>query len=74
MTQNKIDFIKLLKGYKDGWVAISADFKRVVFHGKSLKDAMKKAKDVKEKLYYFPAEESYSNFVGILKNDLYDQI
>ena len=47
MKQNKIDFIKLLKGYKNGWVAISHDFKRVVFHGKSLKDTMKKAKRIR---------------------------
>lgn len=64
MKQNKIDFIKLLKGYKNGWIAISHDFKRVLFHGKNLKEAMKKAKNAKEKVYYFPAGESYSNFVG----------
>ncbi len=65
MRQDKIDFIRLLKGYRKGWVAISHDFKRVVFHGENLKETMKKAKDVKEKLYYFPVGESYSNFVGI---------
>ncbi len=70
MKQRKIDFTKLLKGYKDGWVAISHDFKRVVFHGKSLKETMAKAKKSKEKVYYFPARESYSDFVGfILDND-----
>ncbi len=64
MKQNKIDFIKLLKGYKSGWIAISHDFRHVLFHGKNLKEAMKKAKNAKEKVYYFPAGESYSNFVG----------
>ncbi len=74
MKQNKIDFVKLLKGYKNGWVAISADFKRVVFHGKNIKEVMRKAKSRKEKVYYFPAGKSYSNFVGMLKNDPYNQI
>ena len=64
MKQSKIDFTKLLRGYRDGWVAISSDFKSVVSSGKSLKDVMKKVKNSKEKLYYFPAGESYSNFVG----------
>lgn len=64
MKQNKINFVKLLKGYRDGWVAISHDFKRVVFHGRNLKDVMKKAKGSKGKVYYFPAGEAYSSFVG----------
>ena len=62
--QKRIDFIKLLKGYKSGWVAISSDFTKVVFSGKNLKDVMQKAKGIKEKLYYFPVENSYGNFVG----------
>jgi predicted RNase H-like HicB family nuclease len=60
----KIDFVKLLKNYKSGWVAISADFKKVVFTGKTLKETMKKAQKTKEKVYYFPVEKTYSNFVG----------
>ncbi len=62
--QKKIDFVKLLKKYQSGWVAISSDFSKVVLSGKTLKDVMKKAKGIKEKLYYFPARKSYSNFVG----------
>ena len=62
--QKKIDFVKLLKNYSKGWVAISADFKRVVFWGKTLASAQKKAQNHKEKLYYFPAGEKYGNFVG----------
>lgn len=64
MRQSKIDFVKLLKGYKVGWVGISSDFKKVIVWGKTLKDAMLKSRKVKEKVYYFPAGESYSNFVG----------
>ena len=66
MKQSKIDFTRLLKGYKDGWVAISDDFKRVVIHGSSLEEARKKAKTLKGKVYYFPAGESYSDFVGLI--------
>ena len=60
----KIDFVTLLKNYTSGWVAISADFTRVVLSGKTLQEVRKKAKGIKEKLYYFPAGESYGDFVG----------
>lgn len=61
----KIDFVKLLKNYKSGWVGISSDFKSVVISGKTLKEVSEKAKTHKEKIYFFPAEQSYANFVGI---------
>lgn len=60
----KMNFVKLLKNYKSGWVAISEDFSKVVASGKTLKDVRKKAENFKEKLYFFPAGESYSNFIG----------
>ena len=60
----KIDFVTLLKEYQSGWVAISADFKKVVFVGKTLKEVREKAKDIREKLYYFPAGEFYGGFIG----------
>lgn len=66
MKQEGINFVKLLKGYKHGWVGISPDFKQVLVWGKTLDEATKKAKKLKEKIYYFPSGESYSNFVGIL--------
>ena len=62
--QKKIDFIKLLKGYKSGWVGISSDFSKVVLWGKSLNDVMKKSKNTKEKIYFFPTKESYGDFIG----------
>ncbi|MBI2616519.1 hypothetical protein HYW55_00090 [Candidatus Gottesmanbacteria bacterium] len=68
MKYKRINFIKLLKKYKSGWVAISSDFENVVFSGKTLKATMQKAKKYKEKLYYFPAGETYSNFVGLFSN------
>lgn len=64
MRQKKIDFVKLLKGYKSGWVGISSDFKKILLWGKTLDEATQKAKKIKERVYYFPSGESYSNFVG----------
>lgn len=69
MKNMGINFTKLLKGYKDGWVGISSDFKSVLVSGKTLKDAREKAKKTNQKLYFFPAGESYDNFVGEIIND-----
>lgn len=62
MKHPKMNFVKLLKPYKSGWVAISEDFKKVLFHGQTLGEAMEKAKASKKKVFYFPAGENYSNF------------
>ncbi|MBU1472688.1 hypothetical protein KKB64_02805 [Patescibacteria group bacterium] len=64
MKQNRINFVALLKPYKKGWVAISEDFKHVLFYGKSLTSLIKKSKKSKQKVYYFPSGDNYSNFVG----------
>lgn len=65
MRQKRINLVKLLKGYKRGWVAISDRFDRVVVWGKTLREAMKKAKEANESVFYFPVEKSYSDFIGI---------
>ena len=67
MKQQKIDFVTLLKDYKSGWVGISSDFKSVVLSGKTLKEVMKKAREIKEKVYFFPAGQSYADFWGPLQ-------
>lgn len=59
MKHKRIDFIKLLKKYRKGWVAISQDFSKVVFYGKTLQEAMKKAANYGKKVYYFPTGEIY---------------
>jgi len=61
---NKINFVKLLQGYTAGWVAVSSDFSRVLFSGKTLEEVMKKVRESKSKVYYFPADQSYGNFIG----------
>lgn len=62
--EQKINFVKLLKNYSSGWVAISSDFSKVVISGETLKEVRGKAKKIKEKLYFFKAGETYTNFIG----------
>jgi hypothetical protein len=62
--EKKINLVKLLKGHTSGWVAISSDFSRVVLSGKTLHEVREKAKNIKERLYYFQAGQDYTNFVG----------
>ena len=63
----KINLAKLLKGYKPGeWIGISSDFKSVIVNGRSLKEAMEKAKKIGVKAYYFPVEKSYGDFIGLI--------
>lgn len=64
MKRGKIDFVKLLKGQKRGWVAISSDHKKVLVSGRTLKEIIQKAKNLDQSVYYFPVEKSYSDFVG----------
>lgn len=70
MKTKSINFIKLLKKYKKGWVAISQDFNKVVFYGKTLQETRKKAKNYNHKVYYFPTGEIYSNFVGFFLDNV----
>lgn len=62
--QKQINFAKLLKGYGGGWVAISANFQRIISHGKTLSSVRKKTQTLKEKVYFFPSGEKYAQFVG----------
>ncbi len=64
MKPTKIDFAKLLKNYKSGWVGISSDFKSVISSGKTLKEVQEKTKETKEKIYFFPADQTYNDFIG----------
>ena len=64
MKQPRINFIKLLKNYKPGWVGLSKDFRKVLVWNKTLRGATQEGKKLKEKVYFFPVDEAYSNFVG----------
>lgn len=59
-----IDFVKLLKGYNSGWVAISSDFKKVVATGKTIEETKKKVKKGEKRVYFFPAAKSYPQMIG----------
>lgn len=65
MKMKQINLVALLQPYTSGWVAISADFSKVLLWGKTLLELKEKVRDKKEKIYYFPAGESYANFVGV---------
>jgi len=64
MNTIKMNLEKLLKGYKSGWVGIAEDFSSVIVSGRNLKETRKKASKIKEKIYFFPAGETYSNYIG----------
>lgn len=64
MIRKGINFARLLKKYKKGWVGISHDFKRVLLYGKTLKATKEKAKKIDQKVFFFPSGEKYSHFVG----------
>lgn len=66
MIHKGINFRALVKNYKNGWIAISKKFDRVLYHGITLKETMKKTKNTKDRVYYFPVEKNYSHFVGTL--------
>lgn len=64
MTKKPMNFAKLLRAYKAGWVAISSDFRSVLFAGRNLKTVKERAQKIGEKVYFFPAGKSYSNLIG----------
>jgi len=47
MDNTSINFNKLLKSFKDKWVAVSYDYGKVFASGNTLESIMKKVKDLK---------------------------
>ena len=47
MDKTSINFNKLLKSFKDKWVAVSDDYGKVFASGNTLESIMKKVKDLK---------------------------
>lgn len=45
---NKINLVKTLKGISSGWVALSKDYKRVIYSGKTFLSVMKKIEKDKQ--------------------------
>lgn len=59
-----VDLSRLLKGISSGWVAISADYKRMVAKGRNLKAVRNKVKEMPTgSVYLMPVVENYRNIV-----------
>lgn len=61
-----IDLTNILKGYKKGWVALSNDYKKVLFSADNFLLLMEKIEKAgKEKdVVLLPASENYKGFIG----------
>lgn len=66
-----IDLTKVLKGVTSGWVAISADYKKLVAKGKDLKTLRNKIKDAPSgSVVLMPVVKSFRNIVPTFKLSL----
>ena len=65
-TGGPINLINTLKGFSDGWVAISKDYKKVRYSGQTFLQVMKKVeKDhQQDQVIVFPVAKSFRGFVG----------
>jgi hypothetical protein len=63
---NKLDLSKTLKKYKNGWVAISKDYKEVLFSAPNFNALMNKIDrpGKKDNVILIPASENYRGFIG----------
>ena len=60
-----IDLTKVLKGATSGWVAISADYKKLVAKGKDLNTVLRKIKGLpKDSVYLMPVVKNFRNIVA----------
>lgn len=59
-----INLTKILKNYSSGWVAITADYKKVVASGKTLEEVTKKVeKQKRDDVVLISASKNYRGFV-----------
>jgi hypothetical protein len=59
-----IDLTKLLNGVSSGWVAISADYKKLVAKGKDFKEINNRVKDLpKGSVFLMPMVDNFRNIV-----------
>lgn len=59
-----INLSKILKNFTSGWVAISADYKKVVASGKTLKEVTNKIENnLKDKVVLISASKNYRGYV-----------
>lgn len=61
-----VDLSRLLKGISSGWVAVSADYRKVVAKGKNFKEASKKVGELpRGSVFLMPVVKSFRNIVTI---------
>ncbi|MDP3974266.1 MAG: DUF5678 domain-containing protein [Candidatus Daviesbacteria bacterium] len=59
-----VNLSKLLKNFSSGWVAMTADYKRVVASGETLKEVSDKVeKQKREDVVLIPAAKNYRGYV-----------
>jgi predicted RNase H-like HicB family nuclease len=59
-----IDLTDLLKKFTKGWVAISADYEKVVASGKTLKEVSEKVESLQEKdVVLISAADDYRGYI-----------
>lgn len=62
-----INLVKLLKNFTSGWVAVSADYKRVVASGKTLKEVTKKVLQKKtDDVILISAAKNYRGYITLV--------
>ncbi|MBI4028751.1 MAG: hypothetical protein HY376_00060 [Candidatus Blackburnbacteria bacterium] len=60
-----IDLTKILKGYTSGWVALSADYKKVIVWASSLKVLNRKLEKMgNPRVVLLPGMRSYGPLIG----------
>ena len=69
MTRQNSDLTKLLKKYKQGWVALNQQQTKVLAHARTFTQVNEKIKDQDpEEVVLFPLGNTQSYFVGLLEN------
>ena len=61
-----VNLVESLKGYSSGWVALSKDYKKVLYSGKSFISLMKKVEqeNQKDNVILLPVVKNFRGFVG----------
>lgn len=59
-----VNLSKILKNFSSGWVALTADYKKVVASGKTLKEVTNMIEDnLKDKVVLISASKNYRGYV-----------
>lgn len=65
VAMQKVNLVKVLKGYTSGWVSISRDYKKVIASGKTFSVLLKKLDRMgNPDGYLMKAAKDYSGYIG----------